>query len=75
MIIHFQDLNNYHLIITYLTYSNETFGSFKVRKSTELPSKTNQLKSGEISSIVICGFIFFTVFRKMKNKKQEENAP
>ena len=75
-------------IITYLTYSNETFGSFKVQKTSELPLtchiKNNQLKSGEIASIVICSFIFiviicvvlfFTVFRKMKNKTQDENTP
>ena len=82
-------------IITYLTYSNETFGSFNVRKSSELPLtchiETDQpksgakLKSGEIASIVICSFIFiiiiicvvlfFTVFRKMKNKTQDENTP
>ena len=73
-------------IITYLTYSNETFGQFNVSKSSELPLtcplKTNQLKSGEIAIIVICGFIliiiicvvlFFTVFRKMKNKIQDKN--
>ena len=76
-------------IITYLTYSSETFGSFKVRKTSELPltcpSKNNQLKSGEIASIVICSFIFiiiiicvvlfFTVFRKKKDKTQDENTP
>ena len=75
-------------IITYLTYSSETFGSFKVRKLSELPLtchiKNNQLKSGEIASIVICSFIFiviicvvlfFTVFRKMKNKTLEEDTP
>ena len=73
-------------IITYLTYSNETFGSFKVRKSSELPLtchiETDQLKNGEIVSIVICSFmlfiivcvtLFFVVFRKMKNKTQDEN--
>ena len=75
-------------IITYLTYSSKTFGSFKVRKTSEFPltchikSNTNQLKSGEIAIIVICGFIliiiicvvlFFTVFRKMKNKIQDKN--
>ena len=46
--------------------------------------KSNQLKSGEIASIVICSFIFiviicvvlfFTVFRKMKNKTREEDTP
>ena len=82
------------LIVTYLTYSSETFGSFKVQKSSELPltcpSKIEQtkngekLKSGEIAAIVICSFIFiviicvvlfFTVFRKMKNKKPEEDTP
>ena len=75
-------------IITYLTYSSETFGSFKVRKTSELPltckSKSNRLKSGEIASIVICSFIFiviicvvlfFTVFRKMKNKTADEYTP
>ena len=81
-------------IITYLTYSSETFGSFKVQKTSELsltcPSKNDQtkngtkLKSGEIAEIVICIFIFiviicvvlfFTVFRKMKNKKPEEDTP
>ena len=75
-------------IITYLTYSSETFGSFKVRKTSELPltcpSKNNQLKSGEIASIVIFSFIFiiiicvilfFTVFRKKKDKTQDENTP
>ena len=43
-----------------------------------------KLKSGEIAAIVICSFIFiviicvvlfFTVFRKMKNKKPEEDTP
>ena len=43
-----------------------------------------KLKSGEIAAIVICSFIFiviicailfFTVFRKMKNKTQDENTP
>ena len=76
------------LIVTCLTYSSETFGSFKVQKTSELPltcpSKSNRLKSGEIASIVICSFIFiviicvvlfFTVFRKMKNKKPEEDTP
>ena len=58
-------------IITYSTYSNETFGSFKVRKTSELPltcpSKTEQtkngakLKSGEIAAIVICSFIFIVI--------------
>ena len=76
-------------IITYLTYSSETFGSFKVRKSSELPLTCHiksgaKLKSGEIAAIVICSFIFiviicvvlfFTVFRKMKNKKPEEDTP
>ena len=81
-------------IITSLTYSNETFGSFKVQKTSELPltcpSKNVQtkneakLKSGEIAAIVICSFIFiiiicvvlfFTVFRKMKNKTPEEDTP
>ena len=75
-------------IITYLTYSNETFGQFNVSKSSELPltcpSKSNKLNSGEIAAIVICSFIFiviicvvlfFTVFRKMKNKKPEEDTP
>ena len=75
-------------IITYLTYSSETFGSFKVRKSSELPltchNETLQPKSGEIASIVICSFIFiviicvvlfFTVFWKMKNKKLDEDTP
>ena len=75
-------------IITYLTYSNETFGQFNVSKSSELPltcpSKSNKLNSGEIAAIVICSFIFiviicvvlfFTVFRKMKNKKREEDTP
>ena len=72
-------------IITYLTYSSETFGSFKVQKSSELPLtchiKSNKLKSGEIASIVICSFIFiviicvvlfFTVFRKTKNKTRDK---
>ena len=76
------------LIVTYLTYSSETFGSFKVQKSSELPltcpSKSNKLNSGEIAAIVICSFIFiviicvvlfFTVFRKMKNKKPDEDTP
>ena len=76
------------LIVTYLTYSSETFGSFKVQKSSELPlicpSKTNKLKNGEIAAIVICSFIFiviicvvlfFTVFRKMKNKTPDEDTP
>ena len=75
-------------IITYLTYSIETFGSFKVRKTSELPLtchiKSNQFKGGEIAAIVICSFIFiiiicvalfFTAFRKMKNKKPEEDTP
>ena len=81
-------------IITYLTYSSETFGSFKVQKSSELPltctSKNEQtkngakLKSGEIAAIVICSFIFiviicvvlfFTVFRKIKNKTKDEDTP
>ena len=43
-----------------------------------------KLKSGEIASIVICSFIFiviicvvlfFTVFRKKKDKTQDENTP
>ena len=76
------------LIVPYLTYSSETFRSLKVQKTSELPltcpSKTNKLKSGEIASIVICSFIFiviicvvlfFTVFRKMKNKTREEDTP
>ena len=71
----------YNYIFTY-------FGLLNVRKSSELPltcpSKSNQLKSGEIASIVICSFIFiviicvvlfFTVFRKMKNKKPKEDTP
>ena len=90
----FSGCEKFSFIITYLTYSNETFGSFKVQKITELPlacpSKNEQtkngakLKSGEIASIVICSFIFiviicvvlfFTVFRKMKNKTPEEDTP
>ena len=81
-------------IITCITYSNETFGSFKVQKTSELPltcsSKSGEpksgekLKSGEIAAIVICSFIFiviicvvlfFTVFRKMKNKTRKEDTP
>ena len=84
----FSGCKEFSFIITCITYSNETFGSFKVQKTSELPltcpSKTNKLKSGEIASIVICSFIFiviicvvlfFTVFRKMKNKTREEDTP
>ena len=52
-------------IITYLTYSSETFGSFKVQKTSELPLtchiKSNRLKSGEIESVVICSFRFIVI--------------
>ena len=82
----FSGCKEFSFIITCITYSNETFGSFKVRKSSELPLtchiETDQLKNGEIVSIVICSFmlfiivcvtLFFVVFRKMKNKTQDEN--
>ena len=51
---------------------------------TEQTKNGEKLKSGEIAAIVICSFIFiviicvvlfFTVFRKMKNKKPEEDTP
>ena len=84
----FSGCEEFSFIITCLTYSSETFGSFKVRKTSELPltclSKSNRLKSGEIASIIICSFIFiviicvvlfFTVFRKKKDKTQDENTP
>ena len=84
----FSGCENLSTVITYSTYSNETFGSFKVQKTSELPltcpSKSNKLNSGEIAAIVICSFIFiviicvilfFTVFRKKKNKTQDENTP
>ena len=90
----FSECEKLSFIIAYSTYPSETFGSFKVRKTSELsltcPSKTEQtkngakLKSGEIASIVICSFIFiiiicvilfFTVFRKKKDKTQDENTP
>ena len=90
----FSGCKEFSFIITCITYSNETFGSFKVQKTSELPltcpTKTEQtkneakLKSGEIAAIVICSFIFiviicvvlfFTVFRKMKNKTRKEDTP
>ena len=84
----FSGCEEFSFIITCLTYSSETFGSFKVLKSSELPLtchiKSNRLKSGEIASIIICSFIFiviicvvlfFTVFRKKKDKTQDENTP
>ena len=61
------------------------FGLLNVRKSHTLPLtyyiKINQLKSGELASIIICSFIFIVIicvvlflqyFKKRKKKKKRD---
>ena len=81
----FQGCTILKYIYTNLVYSKETFGSFKVLKTSELSnmcsSERNQLKIEEIGFIAISSFIFiiailfFTVFRRKKYSNQEENTP
>ena len=86
----FQGCTRLEYIYTNLIYSNETFGSFEVRRTSELmcssdlgSSERSGLKNGEIACIVIFSFIFiaiiciilfFTVFRRNKHNKEEENT-
>ena len=89
----FQGCTRLEYIYTNLIYSNETFGSFEVRKRSKISdmcssdlgsSERSGLKDGEIACIVIFSFIFiviiciilfFTVFRRNKHNKEEENTP
>ena len=84
----FQGCTILEYIYTNSIYSSETFGSFKVRKTLKPSnfgsSERSGLKDGEIACIVIFNFIFialicvillFTVFRRNKHNKEEENAP
>ena len=89
----FQGCTILKYIYTNLTYSNETFGSFKVQKRAKISdmcssdlgsSKRSGLKDGQIACIVIFSFIFiviiciilfFTVFKRNKSIKEEENTP
>ena len=89
----FQGCTILKYIYTNLTYFNETFGSFEVRKRSKISdmcssdlgsSERSGLKDGEIACIVIfsfifiaiiCAILFFTVFRRKKSSKQEENTP
>ena len=87
----FQGCTTLKFIYTNLIYLNETFGSFEVRRTSELmcssdlsSSERSGLKNGEIACIVIfsvifvviiCIILFFTVFRKKEHIKEEENTP
>ena len=83
----FQGCTILKYIYTNLIYSNETFGSFKVRKTSDpsdmCPSERSGLKDGQIACIVIFSFIFiaiicvilfFTVFKRNTYIKEEENT-
>ena len=66
----FQGCTALKYIYTNLIYSNETFGSFEVRKRSKISdmcssdlgsSKRSGLKDGEIACIVIFSFIFIAI--------------
>ena len=80
----FQGCTRLEYIYTNLIYSNETFGSFEVRRTSELmcssdlgSSERSGLKNVEIACIVIFGVIFagyylylFFIFHSLQKKEK-----
>ena len=75
----FQGCNKLDNIFTSLTYSSEKIGSFNVTKISDIShvcrpiDSSNHLKIACVvifSIVFICIILYFTVFKRMKNKKQ-----